>query len=186
MDIFEAIKGRRSVRSYQDRPVPGDVVQELLECAIFAPNGSNNQPWQFGLVEDKELLKTWSGQAKAHLRALLPQLPGMQRYKALMENESFNIFYDAPLLVLIYGDSNVATHVNDCSMAALNLMLGAFGKGLGSCWIGFFTGLGNTPEFMASLGVPENYRLVAPIVLGYPQGNWPAPSRNPARIIFKK
>lgn len=186
MDIYDVIKGRRSVRNYQDRPVPGDVVQELLECAVYAPNGSNRQPWRFALVEDRELLKKWSGEAKSYLLTLLPKLPGMQQYKAVMENESFNIFYNAPLLVMIYGDTGAATYVNDCSMAALNLMLAGYAKGLGSCWIGFFVGLGNQPEFKASLGVPENYQLVAPIVLGFPKGTWPAPSRNPVEILFKK
>lgn len=76
MDIFDAIKGRRSVRYYQDRPVPGDVVQELLEFAVYAPSGSNRQPWRFALVEDRDLLKKWSDQAKVHVLAALPQRPG--------------------------------------------------------------------------------------------------------------
>lgn len=185
MDIFDAIKGRRSVRSYQDKPVPGEVVRELLECSVYAPNGSNRQPWRFALVGDRELLKKWSDLAKAHVLTLLPQFPGMQQYQALMENESFNIFYNAPLLIMIFGDTGTGTYVNDCSMAALNLMLAAHARGLGSCWIGFFAGLGKQPQFKASLGVPENYELVAPVVLGYPQGTWTAPKRNQAEILFE-
>jgi len=100
-----------------------------------------------------------------------------------MENKEFNIFYGAPCLVLIYGNPVSPSHVNDCTLAAQNIMLAAYEKGLGSCWVGFAMQTGNAPELKQKLGVPEKYRLVAPLLLGYPRGEWPYVPRNEP-IIF--
>jgi len=65
----------------------------------------------------------------------------------------------------------------DCSLAAQNIMLAAYEKGIGSCWIGFATALGNSPDIKEMLNVPGDYNLVAPLVLGYPRKNHAAVPR---------
>jgi nitroreductase len=72
----------------------------------------------------------------------------------------------------------------DCTLAAENLMLAATDLGLGTCWMGFFHFLLNTPEVHAELGIPENYRAVAPIAIGYPQKELPPSQRATPEVIF--
>ncbi|MTI83059.1 MAG: nitroreductase family protein [Firmicutes bacterium] len=169
MDLREAIKGRRSVRSFEDLPVPRETVQELINTGIYAPTGSNMQPWGFAVVEDKQLMQKWSDRAKELMLSVIDEKPQLQRYKALLENKEFNIFHGASCLLLIYGSTTSTNYIYDCSMVAQNIMLAAYEKGIGSCWIGFATALGNLPDIKEILNVPGDYNLVAPLVLGYPR-----------------
>lgn len=187
MELKEIIKGRRSVRAYEDRPVSKEVVKELLSLAVHAPTGSNMQPWGFVIVEDKAYMKLWSDRTKEHLLGEMENRPYLKQYKAVLENKDFNIFYNAPCLLLVYGDKASPNYLFDGSLAAQNIMLGAYQMGLGSCWIGFASALGNSPQIKGELGVPDNYNLVAPLVLGYPRGNWsPIQRKEPVILAWKE
>lgn len=72
----------------------------------------------------------------------------------------------------------------DCCLAAENLMLAAFAKGLGSCWIGFAEIWLRSPEGKKALGIPSEQVAVAPIILGYPGGNPVAPGRCAPEIVW--
>lgn len=183
MHLHEIIKGRRSVRAYQDKPLSDDIIRELIALGINAPSGSNMQPWAFVVVQDKEFMQEWSDQTKEILLGQMDSNVYLQQYRGVMENKDFHIFYHAPCLLLIYGNTKSPNHLFDCSMVAQNIMLGAYEKGIGSCWIGFSMTLGNAPETKAKLGVPEEYRLVAPLVLGYPRGTWPPIPRQEPKIF---
>lgn len=183
MKLNEIIRGRRSVRAYEDRPVPGEVIRELIDLGIHAPTSLRMQPWSFVVVEDKTLMREWSDRTKEFLLGQMADNDNLKSFKGLMENKDFNIFYNAPCLLLIYGDTASNRYVIDCSLAAQNIMLAAFERGLGSCWIGFAMHIGDTAEIKQRLNVPENYRLVAPLVLGYPKGEWPYVARREP-VIF--
>ncbi|MCG8401034.1 MAG: nitroreductase family protein [Firmicutes bacterium] len=183
MQLKEAITGRRSVRAYEERPVPGELIRELIGMGICAPTASRMQPWAFAVVENREKMREWSDKAKELLLGRMADNPYLRQYKAAMENKEFNIFYNAPCLLLIYGDTASPNHVVDCALAAQNIMLAAYEKGVGSCWVGFATQVCNTPEIKDALGVPGDYRPVAPLILGYPRGQWPpVPRREP--VVF--
>jgi nitroreductase len=168
MELKEAIRTRRSVRKYKSDPIPEETVKELLELAAWAPSGMNTQPWLFAVVTGDEYLKELSGRSRDFMLKLMADVPAMANYRTLLSNPDFNIFYGAPVLVLIYGNQSAFTYTNDCSMAAINLMLAAWEGGIGSCWIGFARGYCGTPGFMKELNVPDGYELVAPVILGYP------------------
>ena len=183
METVEAIKTRRSIRKYKSDSISEQTVKELLELAAWAPSGLNSQPWSFVVIEDQEYLKSFSDQSKALLLEKMDMLPALEQYRSVLGNPNFNIFYEAPVLVLIYGEKTFFTYVNDCSMAAQNLMLAAHDRGIGSCWIGFATVVGNSPEMKKELKVPDEYELVAPIILGYPDGSSGKGSRKEINII---
>jgi len=170
MKLLEAIRKRRSVREYNAVRLTEQTIRELLELATWAPSASNNQPWAFVVVEDRDYLKSLSDRAKTFWLEHMQDAPAMKCYREALSNPEFNVFYNAPVLVLIYGDRNIRTFICDCSLAAQNLMLAAWDRGIGSCWIGFADDIANTPEVKAELNVPEEYDLVAPIILGYPNG----------------
>ena len=105
---------------------------------------------------------------KSYILEIIDSLPALEIYRTTLSNPGYNIFHGAPTLVLIFGNQNAFTYPNDCSMAALNLMLAAWERGIGSCWIGFARAYCGTPEFKEELEVPPEYQLVAPVILGYP------------------
>lgn len=168
MELKEAIRTRRSVRKYTSAAIPDQTIKELLELAAWAPSGMNTQPWLFVLVKGTDYLKDLSDRSRAFMLAQMEDTPALKNYRSLLSNPDFNIFYGAPMLVLIFGRQSAYTYINDCSMAALNLMLAAWDRGIGSCWIGFARGYCGTPSYMKELNIPEGYELVAPVILGYP------------------
>lgn len=168
VELAEAIRSRRSVRKYKSDSIPEQTIKELLELAAWAPSGMNTQPWLFVLVKGNEYLKDLSDRSRAFMLDQMGDVPAMKIYRTMLSNPDFNIFYGAPVLVLIFGSQNAFTYINDCSMAALNLMLAAWDRGIGSCWIGFARGYCGTTAYMKELNIPEGYELVAPVILGYP------------------
>jgi nitroreductase len=98
----------------------------------------------------------------------------------MLSDASFQIFYHAPVLILISGIAQTPWVVEDCALAAQNLMLAAYGDGLGTCWIGFAQGFLNTPEGKDALGLPATSVPVAPIIVGYPKTEIaPVPRKEP-------
>lgn len=169
MELVEAIKTRRSIRRFKEEPVAKEVIQELIDTAVWAPSASNRQPWGFAVITDRDYLKRLSDEAKVDLLAKMGDQPESQRYRAMMQNPDFNIFHNAPAVIIIYGKKDNTWSKYDCSMVAQNLMLAAWEKGLGTCWIGFAHHVCNTPEFKAKHNISDEYELMAPIILGYPE-----------------
>jgi nitroreductase len=157
----------------------------MLEAAVYAPSAINIQPWKFTIVTSKAEMKRLSDVAKA---ALLPTLPdiadeGLARFRKALADPAYNVFYGAPLLVYISGSKGPYS-VNDCSMAAQNMMLAAYTLGIGSCWIGSAVMAANSPKVKADLGVPEDKQVFAAVIFGYPKGGFPkAPEKRPAQIL---
>ncbi|MDD4334863.1 MAG: nitroreductase [Desulfotomaculaceae bacterium] len=186
MELLEAIRTRRSVRKYKNDLIPEQIIKELLELAAWAPSGMNTQPWLYIVVEGKDYLKTLSDHCKSYILEAMEALPAIQSYRTTLSNPGFDIFYGAPVLVLIFGNKNAFTYPNDCSMAALNLMLTAWERGIGSCWIGFARAYCGTPEFKEELKVPPEYQLVAPVILGYPAEPPGQGSRKEIKVCFHR
>ncbi len=100
----------------------------------------------------------------------------------MLENESFNVFYDAPCLVMILGASSLRNLHVDCALAACYLMLAAASRGLGTCWVNLGKAI-HDPDMIRELGIPDDHSIVAPITVGYPEQIPPAPKRRQPEII---
>ncbi|ABZ84199.1 nitroreductase family protein [Heliomicrobium modesticaldum Ice1] len=172
MELREVIYGRRSVRKYTAQKVERQQVEALLEAAVQAPSAMNSQPWAFVVIQDEGQLKAYSDQAKAMMLALCDGRPLFEKYRSLFTDPDYNIFYDAATLIVVYAKPAGPNPTIDCALAAQNIMLAARDMGLGSCWIGFALGLFNDPAVKADLGVPEGCQAVAPLIVGYPQGEF--------------
>jgi nitroreductase len=107
--------------------------------------------------------------------------PQVQRLANVMQRPEFNVFYGAQVLILIFGASRASSHqgaseaefenimlIDGCAAAAENMMLAARSLGIGSCWIGFGMPLDSDQEIRQELNVPDGYRLMAPLIFGYP------------------
>ncbi|MEG6615515.1 nitroreductase [Peptococcaceae bacterium 1198_IL3148] len=170
MELISAIKNRRSVRKFIDQAVPKEIIQELIDLAVWAPSATNKQPWGFLVVDDREYLLQLSEEIKKGLLQDIDQNCHLKPYKEMLAKDGYHIFHNAPVLVAIYGNASESSwYINDCSLAAQNFMLAAYGKGLVTCWTGFAQKLLNSTEFKQKHGIPVGYQIVAPIILGYPE-----------------
>ena len=102
------------------------------------------------------------------------------RYRHMLENPNFNIFYNAPSMIIILGDSKIKNYKVDCSLAASYLMLSAASRNLGTCWINFALSMSDSTK--DKIGIPYGYNIVAPLVVGYPAVKPEIPSRKSPEI----
>ncbi|HWQ61715.1 MAG TPA: nitroreductase family protein [Negativicutes bacterium] len=184
MNIAEAIENRRSVRSYTAQKVDKATIEKLIAAAIQAPSASNAQPWSFAVIQDTNLLKEYSDRTKKLLLGSMTEDSPHAKYRGMLQNPDFNIFYTAGTLLMIYARPRGLHSYGDCCLAAQNVMLTAHSLGLGTCWIGFARTILDQPEVKRELGVPADYAIVAPIIVGYPQGKIPQLTRDEPEILF--
>jgi nitroreductase len=105
-------------------------------------------------------------------------------YIVRLSRPEFDIFYGAPVLILVYSAPDSFTPVEDGSLAAENMMLAAHSMGIGSCWVGFASPLGYLPQVFQELNVPPDHKLIAPLVFGYPKKKDMAPrQRSEPKIL---
>ena len=167
--ILENIRTRRSVREYIDKDVCEEDIKTIIDAGVHAPSGFNSQPWFFVVVKNREMMLRMSDHCRPLLLKELAETTDENAidFRKKLKNEDFNIFYNAPVLVIVLGNNAGFTPDYDCSLCAENMMLAAHSLGIGSCWIGTACMIQENPEFMEELGITPNYRVVAPIVFGY-------------------
>jgi nitroreductase len=195
METMDAIRGRRAVRDYLPAPVPAGLLHQVIAAARWAPSAMNDQPWHFSVVTDVGLLEEIAARAKLWMRNSVSTMLRAGHFRDILADEHFHILYHAPALVAISAPADGQWSVEDCALAAQNLMLAAHDAALGSCWIGFAEGWLNTSDGRAALGLPLTCRVVAPLIVGYPRTlpppvprktaiiNWIGPERQPAAKI---
>ncbi len=126
MELFEAIKGRRSVRRFRPEPVDDEDLEKILEAAIAAPSAGNCQPWEFVVVKDS-LIKQKLREA-AHNQAQLTEAPVVLVVCANMKRNAER-----------YGERGHDLYcIQDTAAAAQNIHLATYGLGYGTCWVGAF------------------------------------------------
>lgn len=170
MECTVVIHSRRAVRNYTEVPVGRLIIHSLLECAAAAPSAMNEQPWSFAVCLDRERIEDLSRSAKEWLLANLDKVP--ENLHQTLTDPAFSIFHHAPALAIILATSSDRQAIEDCCLAAENLLLAARDAGLGSCWIGLSRSWLDLPSTKRSLKIPEQYSVVAPIILGHPT-SWP-------------
>jgi nitroreductase len=184
MDFSELLTKRRSVRNYQDKPVPTDIICEIIQDSIKAPNAGNMQLWRFVIVNNRQWMNKISDACKKTILMDIAENPasGYKVYEAAVKNPDYNVFYNAPALVYIVGSAKARTLPVDTGLLAAYFMMAATARGLGTCFIAQGGEL-KDPEMLAELGIPENSRIYAPIIIGYPKTVPPMPDRKEPKIL---
>jgi nitroreductase len=141
MEAFEAVRTVLAVRSYQDKPVPAEVVSRVVEAARLTASSQNRQPWHFIVVEGRTPLQ--------QLGALCTSGP----YTA-----------DAAFAIVVGVDADSRSGTADAARAIQSMVLTAWEAGVGSNWVG----VARADEVKALLGVPDTVNLVAVLPFGYP------------------
>ena len=177
MDTIEAIHSRRSVRSFQEKPLERALIEALVWDAAQAPPPAirDIKRWAFVVVEGAARLEEMGERAKSFARAALAPGP----VPAWLDNDEFKVFWDAPALILICARADTPDAAWDCCRAGQNLMLSAHVRGLGSCWVGSPMTWLASPEGAAAVRIPDGFVAVAPILVGYPMS--PPPRRQNER-----
>lgn len=152
MDVFKAIKGRRSIRAFTNKKVSDDDVMKILDAARHAPSAGNIQPWEFIVVRGAKIKRglaqaaldqTFIEEASVVIVACADELRSSQRYGS--RGSTLYCFQDT-------------------AAAIQNLHLAAYTLGLGTCWVGAF----NEAKTRKLLNTPLGVRPVAIIPVGYP------------------
>ncbi len=180
MDANETIANRRAVREYTSQPIDETMIRHLIDSAVLAPSAFNEQPWRFTVIRDRKILDQISSDAKAHMIETLSADSRSDRLRSELQDPDFQIFHHAPTLIVVSAAMEGPFVIEDCALAAENLMLTACSLGLGSCWIGFAQSYLNTATGKKTLGCPASWVQIAPIIVGYPKSvPSPAPRNTP-------
>ena len=176
--VIEAINSRCSVRSYEQKPVPKDIIKEIVEAGNQAPFTSMtlSQPWRFVVVENKEFkqkllqttLPSWKN-AIGGMKETAPELykMAMSIYEAMDEPKD-PIYYNAPVIIFVIGATNNPV---SCALACENMMITAQSLGLGTCYVGFGAMVKGNAEIVKALELKEDEGVYGPILIGYPKVN---------------
>jgi nitroreductase len=180
--LTAAIYGRRAIRAFTDEHVDRATIDKLIDAAVQAPSSMGLQPWAFVIIEGAQRLRTLSSEAKSHY-APLSGVAMSEHARMTLNDPNVNIFHDAPVLIVICAIDQDSQSVEDCSLAAENLMLAAYDAGLGTCPIGFSRPWLRLAETKAQLGVPAEYEPAFPLVVGYPAEHPASPGRRAPKVV---
>jgi nitroreductase len=184
VDFFDLLETRRSVRNYQDKNVSLALLREIIQDACLAPSGGNRQSWRFIVVNDRDTIRGRSAGCPPKQGGGLDHHtpPRGQPKQTGLRNPKFNVFYNAPGLVIICGDKRSHSAEVDCALAASYLMLSAAARGLGTCWVDLGSQI-RDPKLLEEIGLTDDLDIVAPIIIGYPKAIPAIPPRNEPIVL---
>ena len=169
-EVIKTIKERRGVKSYLDKPVPKELLDEIIEAGLWAPSGRNSQATIILAVTDKEIMK----KIEAVNSTFMPE-------------PKPDPFYGAPMVLIVLGNKANPNFVYEGSIVMQNMMLAAKSLGLGSRWIHRAKQTFELPEwkeFLKKLGIEGDYEGIGNMILGYPAEEPEAAPRNEGRVYF--
>lgn len=142
MDLLEVIKGRRSIRRYEDKDVPIELINKIIEAGIWAPSSNHCEPCEFIVIREKET------------REQLSEISPWSEFIA-----------DAPVSICVLSNKSSSCVIMDGSIAVMNMLLEIHSLGLGSCWVDTKY---NEKMVRDVLKIPDNYEVITVIPVGYP------------------
>ena len=151
MDAIKAIKTRRSIRKYQDKPIPQNIIDDIIECGMNAPSSCNTQPWAFITIKDKNTLL---------------KLSKISQYSSFVSN--------APLCIVVcLTPEKLSFNPNkyhSVACAVENMLLAIHTYGLGSCWtfVKDFDDSEVEKKAKKILNVPDEVEVICMLPIGYP------------------
>jgi nitroreductase len=156
MDTLEAIRKRRSVRSYTGDPIPREDLEKIVDAGRLAASGNNRQPWDFIVVTDREMIN------KLKVAAQWMDKAGA--------------------IIAVVLDPTSRWWLEDGSAAVENMLIASTALGYGSCWLEGYT-LPLEGKFKELLGVPDEKRLLTLVPIGVP-AEWPNKEKKPLEAVI--
>lgn len=146
--MMDVIMRRRSIRKYEEKPVADHLVEELLRAAMAAPSAGNQQPWEFVVIRDKEIMK---------------KVQEFHPYSSMLNNCDVAIAVCGNLSKERFKDY----WVQDCSAATENILLAAQSMGLGTVWLGIYPVAERVEGMKKLLELPNDVMPLSLIPIGY-------------------
>jgi nitroreductase len=143
MSLIDVVLGRRSIRRYEQKEIPKDILGKILEAGRQAPSAANRQPWHFIVVD------------------------GLEAKKSLSKGMFSRFIKDAPVTIVGCAHKDLIAGkwaVISTTIALQNMVIAAWALGVGSCWIGDFS----EEKVKKLLDIPEKWNIVALVSFGYP------------------
>ena len=169
-ETLETILKRRSIRKYKPDPIPEEILDKILEAGMWAPTGKNDQSPIIICVTNKE--------ARDRL----------MRINAAVMGHDVDPFYGAPVVCVVLVDKQAYTHAYDGELVIENMLLAATDLGLGSCYIFRAKEMFESEDgkaFLAELGIEGDYEGVGNVILGYIEGEPPAPKPRKENWVYR-
>jgi nitroreductase len=201
MDLFDAIKGRKSIRRFKETPVPEADIKQILNAGRLAPSANNTQPWSFVVIKDREMLRKMAEAAREMIDRMIPFAENEKQAQRLAayKGNYYTFFEHAPVVIAVLTEAYDAgtdrllarmgysaedikrlrplPGLQSVSAAIQNMLLMVHALGYGSCWM---TGpLVAQEAFEKLLGFGKEKYIVALLPIGVPAENPPARSRKP-------
>ncbi|MEA3265779.1 MAG: nitroreductase family protein, partial [Candidatus Fermentibacteria bacterium] len=147
--MLDAIRERRSIRKYQNKPVPAEKLETLLRAAMQAPSARNTQPWEFVITEDRDILS---------------RIPDFHPYAGMVPS--------AGAAILVCGNRELQGEISyileDCSAAIQNILLEAVNQDIGAVWLGVYPREDRIQGMINLFNLPAHIVPIALISLGFP------------------
>ncbi|MGD0918502.1 MAG: nitroreductase family protein [Thermodesulfobacteriota bacterium] len=202
-DLLKLMKTRRSIRRYQEKYIPDELLEKLIEAARWSPSGDNGQPWRFIIVRDPETKKAlgkiaaegsgrrftaeyFTGRMQERFEGLKDPGKKDKAFKKLTSGEVSSFLANAPVIIVVCAKLDVWDVPYDAAMATQNMLLMAHSLGLGSCVVvAPVSDMKDDIKVMKLLKIPHGYKIVAPLAIGYPdESPNPRPRLSLEEIIF--
>ena len=191
-DIFETIMHRRSIRRFEPKQIEEAALQQILQAGLYAPSAGGRQGVIFAVCQDKEVNARLGKIKRANSNprmATATSFVSREQPSIADDPKLTNAFYGAPTVITLFAPKNFLFSVDDCAVAAENMMLAADALGIGSCYIGqgwtaFADPYGQ--EILRQWNIPTDRYAVMQLLLGYAKegDKHPAPKpRKEGRII---
>ncbi|MCH3953833.1 MAG: nitroreductase family protein [Eubacterium sp.] len=187
MELMEAMKGRRSVRKFQDRLVPKETIQSILDVMEYSPNAGNRNSIRTVVLTDREEID-YIG--KAHTTVIESFNKGVVSLPSEEEIEAApSAFHNAPTVLALFGPKNFYFSPADAYILAQNIALAAYEKGVSTCIVGEVLNSMGTEKGQAlqkAFGIPENFAPQVYITMGYCEGAYPKRlPRHYAEVVYR-
>ncbi len=207
MDLFDAIKGRKSIRRFKRTPVPDEDIKKILDAGRWAPSANNAQPWSFIVVKDRELLTNMAGAVREMIDRMVPFAENEKQSQRLSayKNNYYTFFEHAPAMIVVlmeaydagtdrllakmgYSAEDIkrlrpSPGLQSVAAAIQNMLLAVHALGYSSCWM---TGPTVAQEAFEKLfGYGKEKFIAALLPVGVPDENPPSRQRKPIEEMMK-
>jgi hypothetical protein len=186
-EILRTIMARRSTRKFTDEQISPEQLDALLDAAVWAPSGGNNQSWLFTAIQNKNTLLRLNELVREGFHHWVPDddYPGKLAVKEHSQKEGYNFYYNAPTLIVASNKPNYENAMADCSLALQNIFLTARSLGLGSCYINQLHWIRNdlsVRQYLFEMGIPLEHVICSSAAIGYIGAASAAPARQAGAV----
>jgi len=186
-EVLKCIHERRSTRQFTDKQISSEQLDVLLDAAIWAPSGGNNQSWLFTAIQKKDVLLHLNELVREGFQHWIPDddYPGKLGVKKRSQQEGYIFYHNAPTLIIASNKPNYENAMADCALALQNIFLAAQSLRLGSCYINQLHWLRDDPgvrAYLSGLGIPKEHTICSSAAIGFIGRESPALKRKEGTI----